>query len=176
MDENLKSDIVNNPSHYISGGGMECITAIHGMLGESFYDYCRGNILKYIWRYEHKGGVEDLKKARKYIDFMIDSYTKSYDDAEVVANKPRLPNAEYLFPAIAKPVTVSEGLSKLQEELDEVKVDIDTGNVYGALEELVDLDHASETLKRTLGFTPEEIAHMRNFVIEKNRARGYYDN
>lgn len=176
MDENLKSDIVNNPSHYISGGGMECITAIRGMLGESFYDYCRGNILKYIWRYEHKGGVEDLKKARKYIDFMIDSYTKSYDDTDVVAGDHGLPNTGYLFPAIAKPVTVAEGLNKIQEELDEVKVDIATGDVYGALEELVDLDHASETLKRTLNFTPEDIANMREYVINKNIARGYYEN
>lgn len=176
MDENLNSDIVNNPLHYISGGGMECITAIRGMLGESFYDYCRGNILKYIWRYEHKGGVEDLKKARKYLDFMINSYTKSHNDTDVVAGKHGLPNTGYLFPAITKPVTVAEGLNKLQEELDEVKVDIDTGNVYGALEELVDLDHASETLKRTLGFTPEDIASMREYVINKNTARGYYDN
>ena len=31
--------------------------------------------MKYICRYKLKGGVEDLKKARQYIDFLIDKYT-----------------------------------------------------------------------------------------------------
>ena len=38
------------------------------MSKEAFIGYCKGNIIKYIWRYEHKGGVESLKKAMWYID------------------------------------------------------------------------------------------------------------
>lgn len=33
--------------------------------------YCEGNIIKYVTRYKNKNGVEDLKKARHYIDLLI---------------------------------------------------------------------------------------------------------
>lgn len=33
--------------------------------------YCEGNIVKYVTRWRDKGGVEDLEKARHYIDFLI---------------------------------------------------------------------------------------------------------
>ena len=40
--------------------------------------FCEGNVIKYICRYKQKNGVEDLKKAKQYIDFLIDEYeTKS---------------------------------------------------------------------------------------------------
>ena len=67
-------DSVHSPSHYQGEGGMECIEAIMGSMSpEGFQDYCKGNILKYIWRFRNKGGVEDLKKAGVYLDFMISS-------------------------------------------------------------------------------------------------------
>lgn len=34
-------------------------------------NFCEGNVVKYITRYKEKGGIEDLKKARQYIDFII---------------------------------------------------------------------------------------------------------
>lgn len=63
-------DAVNHPAHYTSGG-IECIAAIKAALGAGFADYCRGNVIKYVWRSPVKGGVEDLCKARKYLDFAI---------------------------------------------------------------------------------------------------------
>jgi hypothetical protein len=59
-----------NPSHY-KQGGIECIEAIKAALGEGFPDYLRGNVMKYLWRYDKKNGVEDLKKARWYLDRLI---------------------------------------------------------------------------------------------------------
>ena len=35
-------------------------------------DFCTGNIIKYVLRYNLKNGVEDLKKAKQYIDFLIE--------------------------------------------------------------------------------------------------------
>lgn len=35
-------------------------------------NFCEGNVIKYICRYKHKNGIEDLKKAKQYIDFLID--------------------------------------------------------------------------------------------------------
>ena len=67
------NDTVNHPAHYTSGG-IECIEAIKAsMTADGFQDYCKGNILKYIWRWRSKGGVEDLRKASVYLDWLIQS-------------------------------------------------------------------------------------------------------
>ena len=59
-----------NPSHYRQGG-IECIEAMKVALGSGFLGYLRGNAIKYLWRYDKKNGVEDLKKARWYLDRLI---------------------------------------------------------------------------------------------------------
>lgn len=65
------ADAVNHPNHYCKGG-VECIDAIRAsMTTEAFAGYCKGNVLKYVWRYESKGGVEDLDKALVYLNWLI---------------------------------------------------------------------------------------------------------
>lgn len=65
-------DVVNNPSHYTQGG-IECIDAIYAALGpEGFRAYCKGNVLKYVWREQFKNGNEDLKKAKRYLEFVLE--------------------------------------------------------------------------------------------------------
>jgi hypothetical protein len=64
---------VNNPAHYNQSGDIECIDAIKATLGENYQDYCKGNVMKYLWRYKYKGGLEDLKKAQWYLNSMIES-------------------------------------------------------------------------------------------------------
>ena len=67
------SENVNHPDHYTSGW-IECIEAIRASLGnKEFADYCKGNIIKYLWRYRLKNGVEDLKKAAVYLNWMIEA-------------------------------------------------------------------------------------------------------
>lgn len=64
---------VDHPAHYTSGS-VECIDAIRSTLGRSgFSAYCRGNVVKYVWRAELKGGAEDYRKARRYIDWLIEA-------------------------------------------------------------------------------------------------------
>ena len=63
-------DMVNNPSHY-NKTGIECIDAIESMTDEGFEPYLQGNIMKYLWRYKYKNGVEDLKKAQWYLNKLI---------------------------------------------------------------------------------------------------------
>lgn len=64
----IKTDPVNNPQHY-TAGDIECIDAIRAsMTTEEFAGFLKGNAIKYIWRYRHKGkAVEDLKKAEWYL-------------------------------------------------------------------------------------------------------------
>ena len=61
-------DPVNNPAHYNTGGGIECIEAMEAMLSkEEFTGYLRGNSFKYRWRMRHKGrAVQDLQKSQWY--------------------------------------------------------------------------------------------------------------
>lgn len=65
-------DNVNHPSHYTQGK-VECIDAIEAAtVHKNGLDaVCTANIIKYIWRCENKNGIEDLKKARWYLDKMI---------------------------------------------------------------------------------------------------------
>lgn len=66
-----KEDKVNHPAHYTQGS-IECIAAIEAsMTEEEFRGYLKGCQIKYLWRYRLKGGVEDLKKSRWYLDRLI---------------------------------------------------------------------------------------------------------
>ena len=68
----VEKDAVNNPSHYTTGG-IECIDAMQAMLSrDEFIGYLRGNVFKYQWRYQHKNGIEDLKKAQWYANRLIE--------------------------------------------------------------------------------------------------------
>lgn len=65
-----KEDMVNHPAHY-NKAGIETIEAIQAMTGDGFQSYLQGNILKYLWRYQYKNGIEDLKKAQWYLNRLI---------------------------------------------------------------------------------------------------------
>ncbi len=57
------SDNVNHPKHYNAHpSGVECITIVEHM------PFNIGNAIKYLWRSEHKNGLEDLRKAAWYIN------------------------------------------------------------------------------------------------------------
>ena len=63
-------DPVNAPSHY-RVAEIEAIDYISGQLGSGVKNYLEGNILKYMHRWRYKNGVEDLRKARWYLDKLI---------------------------------------------------------------------------------------------------------
>ena len=70
-------DVVNSPPHYKTGG-IEAIEGIEASMGpEAYAGYLKGNIMKYMWRYERKGKpVEDLKKAQWYLGRLIAAQEK----------------------------------------------------------------------------------------------------
>ena len=63
-------EAVNNPSHY---GGDACIEAIMDSMSRTQYEgFLRGNIIKYLWRYDKKGNAkQDLLKAMWYLERLI---------------------------------------------------------------------------------------------------------
>lgn len=71
-------DSVNHPAHY-TAGGIECIDCIESMIApikNPTYAFLTGQSLKYLARYTMKNGVEDLKKARWYLDRLIGKVAK----------------------------------------------------------------------------------------------------
>ena len=67
-------DNVNRPSHYTQGK-VECIDAIESAtIGKKGIDaVCVANVIKYLWRYEEKNGLEDIKKAQWYLQKLIEN-------------------------------------------------------------------------------------------------------
>ena len=64
-------DSVNHPSHYETGK-FECIEVMEEALGRDVVKgFCIGNAFKYLYRAKRKNGLEDLKKARWYLDRVI---------------------------------------------------------------------------------------------------------
>jgi len=71
VNRELVNDMVDHPPHY-NQRGIECIDAIEAATDKGFEYYLQGNIMKYIWRYRYKNGLEDLKKAKWYLDKLIE--------------------------------------------------------------------------------------------------------
>lgn len=66
-------DNVTSPSHY-TNGNIETIDYLKDTLSKEQHEgFCRGNVLKYLSRYPHKNGVEDLNKAKTYLEWLIES-------------------------------------------------------------------------------------------------------
>lgn len=69
---------VNHPPHYC--GPIECIDAIEASMShEAFIGFCKGNVIKYIWRAGSKDSedaIDDMKKAAWYLDRMIETMSR----------------------------------------------------------------------------------------------------
>ena len=76
-----ESNVVEHPDHYASGS-LECIDWIRAMLSmDEYRGYLKGNMLKYLWRYDFKGKpVEDLKKCKKYCEFLIEDLERRAEE------------------------------------------------------------------------------------------------
>ena len=77
MDENVP-DMVNHPKHYTQGN-IECIDALKAAtVGKRGIEaVCVANVIKYLWRYEKKNGIEDIRKAKFYIERLLKELEES---------------------------------------------------------------------------------------------------
>lgn len=77
----MSKDNVNQPDHYTQGG-VEAIDAITAATVNKtgIEAVCVANVIKYLWRYEMKNGVEDVKKAQWYLNRLVDELGKPETD------------------------------------------------------------------------------------------------
>ena len=74
----MEYDVVNKPRHY-NQGGIECIDALKAAtVGKRGIEaVCVANVIKYLWRYEKKNGIEDIRKAKFYIERLLKELEES---------------------------------------------------------------------------------------------------
>lgn len=65
-------DMVSHPKHYTQGD-IECIDALKAAtVGKRGIEaVCVANVIKYLWRFEEKNGIEDVRKAKWYIERLL---------------------------------------------------------------------------------------------------------
>lgn len=96
------TDNVNHPSHY-NQGGVECIDAMAAATVNKtgIEAICTSNVIKYLWRYESKNGLEDVKKAQWYLNRLI---------AEMEGKAAGAPGSECKHKFIPNPAKLSRGI------------------------------------------------------------------
>ena len=75
----MGTDNVNHPAHYLTRSGLETIDVIDAFTEglEGIEAVCTGNAIKYLCRWKKKNGLEDLKKARWYINKLIETMERN---------------------------------------------------------------------------------------------------
>ena len=66
----MSSNKVKHPDHYNQGIEMWDYAMSHNL------DFMEGYVVKYVTRWRHKNGIEDLLKAKQYLDKLIEKNTK----------------------------------------------------------------------------------------------------
>lgn len=73
-------DVIHHPDHY-TWRGRECVGHLRNWLGYAGYlAYLEGNVLKYLYRWPKKNGIQDLDKAIEYIELMKRAQEESEED------------------------------------------------------------------------------------------------
>lgn len=73
-DQPVRMDADTMTPEYYRSGGVETIDYLHAFLTEDeFNGFCKGNVIKYVSRASRKNGIEDIRKARSYIGYLITS-------------------------------------------------------------------------------------------------------
>lgn len=83
MEEIKVNDDINHPSHYEGHTSIDCIDNMRLIFGnQRVAEFCMLNAYRYLSRHEYKNGLEDLKKAKWYLDY-VECMNMIYDDVSI---------------------------------------------------------------------------------------------
>lgn len=127
MSKDFKmNDMVSHPPHYQSETGLEVIDVIEAftfdLKGIEATD--TGNIIKYICRWNQKNGVEDLKKAKWYLEHLIAHVEKLEEENKCHIDNPFFETKE----------KAEEALNAMKQLIDEYGL-ITAADMYYILHE-----------------------------------------
>lgn len=79
---NSSNDMVKHPNHYQGADGLEVFEVLEQFSPSPEYveGFYWSNVIKYVLRFSQKNGVEDLKKARVYLDKLIEAVEVHHED------------------------------------------------------------------------------------------------
>ena len=94
--EKIIDDLINHPSHYTYGDGMECIDEMILVFGiEAVMNFCLLNVWKYRKRALYKGKEEDLKKSDWYLNKYKELKEKQNDSSKTKYRITHISNDDY---------------------------------------------------------------------------------
>lgn len=114
-EENYKipkpNDAVHHPSHYQSKSGLEVIDVIRAFTEElnGTEAYYTGNILKYMCRWKKKNGLEDLRKAKQYLDWLIEETENTIQEKSYQPHPWNIDPFGYTKKMLMGPASISPG-------------------------------------------------------------------
>lgn len=161
MDNKEKNDVISSPNHYkLDGLDIEVKDVIKSALSAvGFLGFYKGNIIKYILRASKKNGVEDYKKARQYLDWLIEELDEdgNLDGQLSYLGDERLTHEE------------SEELNVLNKKLMNTNVGL-TEEEQGRHAELISKKYgAIEDMREQYRQNRENFLKLQ----EKNKSKGY---
>ena len=120
------SDPVHRPDHYMLENGLEVIDVIRAaQTPEQHLGYLQGNVLKYLLRWQHKGGIEDLYKGQQYLAWAIEQAEDIEAQASTLAQGlgaepcPSAGKEDNTWQAALARACTPEELDRLHEALDQ---------------------------------------------------------
>lgn len=81
------NDKVKKPNHYTNGNKEVRVAIEDNFSVEETVGYYKGNIIKYVCRYEFKNGIEDIRKAQTYVEFLMELYCHVNEEEFILTKK-----------------------------------------------------------------------------------------
>lgn len=106
------SEKVNHPDHY-NTDSYECIDVMEEVFGkEAVKNFCKLNAFKYLWRADEKDGMDDIRKAKWYLE-RVQSMEAEEEPDEDPENDEAEDIGEHLYDAFRNLFeTISDGIKK----------------------------------------------------------------
>lgn len=122
---NMKKN-VEHPTHY-NDCSVDCITAMECAFGyEKTAIFALLNAFKYLWRHKQKNGLEDLYKARWYLDYWNTLEKVHADDAPAIyADKKPYDAMKFNVENFIKGAEAEQKVEKQSQTFDDLKMNPD---------------------------------------------------